>query len=70
MFWKSMNFAEYCACLYVVIVNVHMHVCWMCRDLDNCSKQRRGMSQYPTCIIATYVIARSKSGMFLLIWNS
>ena len=55
MFWKSLNFAEYC--FHVVIVDVHTSrvACHTCRDLDYCSEQRRGpagSSQY--AIIATY----------------
>ena len=52
MFWKSLNFAEYC--FHVVIVDVHTSrvACHTCRDLDYCSKQGRGTSQH--AIIATY----------------
>ena len=52
MFWKSLNFAEYC--FHVVIVDVHTSrvACHTCRDLDYCSKQGRGKSQH--AIIATY----------------
>ena len=51
MFWKSLNFAEYC--FHVVIVDVHTScVACPCRDLDYCSKQGRGTSQH--AIIATY----------------
>ena len=52
MFWKSLNFAEFC--FHVVIVDVHTSrvACHTCRDLDYCSKQGRGTSQH--AIIATY----------------
>ena len=52
IFWKSLNFAEYC--FHVVIVDVHTSrvACHTCRDLDYCSKQGRGTSQH--AIIATY----------------
>ena len=52
MFWKSLNFAEYC--FHVVIVDVHTSrvACHTCRDLYYCSKQGRGTSQH--AIIATY----------------
>ena len=52
MFWKSLNFAEYC--FHVVIVDVHTSrvACHTCRDLEYCSKQGRGTSQH--AIIATY----------------
>ena len=52
MFWKSLNFAEYC--FHVVIVDVHTSrvACHTCRDLDYCSKQGRDTSQH--AIIATY----------------
>ena len=54
MFWKSLNFDEYCNSFHVVIVDVHTSrvACHTCRDLDYCSKQGCGTSQH--AIIATY----------------
>ena len=66
MFWKSLNFAEYC--FHVVIVDVHTSrvACHTCRDLDYCSKQGRGTSQH--AIIATYHRSVKQWKVFI-VWN-
>ena len=52
MFWKSLNFAEYCSMLSLLMCTRPRVACHTCRDLDYCSKQGRGTSQH--AIIATY----------------
>ena len=63
MFWKSLNFAEYC---FHVDVHTSRVACHTCRDLDNCSKQGRGTLQH--AIIATYMYHRSVKQWNVFYW--